>query len=727
MSRSAIPLLPLVRFGPYEFDARSGELRKFGIRIKLREQPVKILTLLLENAGEVVLREEIRLLLWPNDTVVDFHHGINVAVQKLRDALAESAEDPRYVKTVASRGYRFIGAVERVGFNGNGSAASEAAPPPPRVWPVRRVAAWIGAAVLTLSIAVSMEVRWRGTPADPPVVRFSVLPPEGTAFGGMPSLAVSPDGRRIVFVTLSKDGYRTWLRSLSLTNAVRLAEADGGSLPFWSPDSRSIAFFAADGKLKRIDLDGSAGPGVARTLCGATDYAGGTWNENGVILFANQGGALYKVADTGGSPIVVRVEGGGRELSCRFPWFLPDGRHFLFEANVTPSSETHARIRAGSLDSKESEVLLEADSNAIFVRGRLLYIRDKTLFAQPFDSRRLVTTGDPVPVAEHVTVFTGLGDFAAAQNGPLVYIDAAEPSFELASFDRSGQRLSTSGDPVNPGFHFAHPNFSPAGKAVAVDHIDGNNSNIWIYDTASGRRTRFTFDAANDIAPVWSPDGRDIVFASSRQGHLDLYRKAFEGGKPEELIYADGDDKYPTSFSRDGKFLLFDRHRESEADPSIWVLALAPEQPGAPLKPFPLLPKAHGESHGEFSPDGGWIAYQSHEAGTSQIYVARFDPLASSVSVELQISAAEAFFPRWRKDGKEIFYSSRRRLMAASVTLSKTSVKVGEERPLIDPGQSLTGYAVSPDGQRFVLRLRRGQAAFRPITVVQNWDSVPSR
>ena len=197
MSPSAIPL-PLVRFGPYEFDARSGELRKFGIRIKLREQPVKILTLLLENAGEMVLREEIRLLLWPNDTVVDFDHGINVAVQKLRDALGESAEDPRYVKTVASRGYRFIGAVQRVGFNGNGSAAAEPATPSRRVWPMRPLAAWIGAAALTLSILFSIAVRWRGKPADLPVIRFSVLPPEGTAFGGMPGLAVSPDGRRIV-------------------------------------------------------------------------------------------------------------------------------------------------------------------------------------------------------------------------------------------------------------------------------------------------------------------------------------------------------------------------------------------------------------------------------------------------------------------------------------------------------------------------------------------------
>ena len=272
---------------------------------------------------------------------------------------------------------------------------------------------------------------------------------------------------------------------------MRLAEADGGSLPFWSPDSRSIAFFAADGKLKRIDLDGSAGPGTARTLCAATDYAGGTWNGNGVILFANQQGFLYKVADTGGSPTAVRVEGAGRELSGRYPWFLPDGRHFLFEANGGLASEPGTTIRAGSLDSKDTEDLLEADSNAIFVRGRLLYIRDKILFAQPFDSRRLATTGDPVPVAEHVTVFTGLGDFAAAQNGPLVYIDAAEPSFELATFDRSGQRLSTSGDPVNPGLHFAHPNVSPAGKTVAVDHIEGHNSNIWIYDTAFGSRTRF--------------------------------------------------------------------------------------------------------------------------------------------------------------------------------------------------------------------------------------------
>lgn len=381
MSPSSTPLLPLVQLGPYEFDARSGELRKFGIRIKLREQPVKILTLLLENAGEVVLREEIRSLLWPNDTVVDFDHGINVAIQKLRDALGESAEAPRYVKTVARRGYRFIGVVRRAGFHEMSSAASEPASPPPRVWPMRRGSAWIGTAALAAAIAFSISMRWREKPADPGVVRFSVLPPEGTVFGGMPGLAVSPDGRRIVFATVSKDGYHTWLRSLNLTNAVRLTDADGGSLPFWSPDSRSIAFFAADGKLKRIDLDGSTGPGVARTLCGATDYAGGTWSGNDVILFANQRGSLYKVAEYG--RIADCCQGGGSRAGTIVPISLvPPGW-----PEVLVRGQCQSLPRNPPQDSRR--VLLTRKRVKSFWKqipmrssfwGRLLYVRDKTLF-----------------------------------------------------------------------------------------------------------------------------------------------------------------------------------------------------------------------------------------------------------------------------------------------------------------------------------------------------------
>jgi len=723
MAPSPIPLLPLVRFGPFEFDARAGELRKFGIRIKLNEQPVRILVLLLQKPGEVVLREEIRQLLWPTGTVVEFDHGINVAIQKLRDALGESAEAPRYVETVARRGYRFIGEVEHIGPQPSAPAENNLAsePPPQHIRALKHPSVWMGAVVLTAIIAFSAGTLFRDKPGDPAPIRFSVPPPAGTAFGGMPGPAVSPDGRWIAFATVSKDGYVTWLRSLAATDAVELADARGGALPFWSPDSRSIGFFAADGKLKRLDLRGPLGSGEVRTLCNASGYAGGTWNASGVILFANEEGFLNRVSDTGGTPIPVSgLDGAGKQLSCRYPRFMPDGRHFVFESTAVAASLNHATIRVGSLDSRETKVITEADSNAVFVQGRLLYVRDKTLVAQPFDPRRLAMTGDPVPLADQISVFSGLGNFSAAQGGPLVYLSSPEASFELAMFDRNGKRVGTLSDSVNPGVNSSYPNFSPDGKSVALDHMEANNADIWIYNPTGKDPTRLTFDAARDVSPVWSPEGKDIAFASSRSGHLDLFRKASDGSKPEQLLYADDDDKFPTSWSPDGKFLLFDRYRHTQPYSSIWVLPLT-----APLKPFPLLQTPVDEARGQFSPDGRWIAYQSLESGEGKIYVARFDPRTPLASPARQISAAEALAPRWRKDGKEIFYFSRRRLMAAALVFKDSAVEVGKEREVIVPGAaSILGYDVSPDGNRFVLKLRSQEAGSRPMTVVQNWAPV---
>jgi len=732
MFGSAAPRVRLVRFGPYEFDLRSGELRKFGIRVRLREQPAKILTLLLENAGEVVLRDEIRLLLWPSDTVVEFDHGINVAIQKLRDALSESADNPRYVETVARRGYRFIAEVTREVEQIESALAAlpesprelEPVPAPDRAREAEVRVAWVVAAFLAILLAFFLGTRIRFKPADLAVFRFSLLLPEGSAFGGMPGPALSPDGRRVVFTTLTKDGNRNWLRSMEITDAVPLPGADGGSMPFWSPNGRSIAFFSADGKLKRIDLEDPSGQTGPRTLCDAPTYAGGAWNRNGVILFANRAGDLFQVADTGGSPVrVTELDGAGQKTSCRFPWFLPDGRHFLFEANVNPSPVAHATIRVGSLDSSESKVVLgDSDSNAIFVQGRLLYARDTTLEAQPFDSKRLVTTGDPVHLAEQVEVYSGLGAFSAAQNGPLVYVNGPEASFELALFDRNGKRLAALGDPLNPGSYTSYPNFSPDGKTLAVDQTETKNADIWMYEMARGARTRFTFDTAKDVAPVWSPDGNSVAFASSRKGHFDLYRKPADGSNPEELLYTDGDDKFPASWSSDGKYLLFNRQSGKEPHYSLWVLPLTGQQPSGLRKPFPLLQTPVEENRGEFSPDGRWIAYESNQSGGAQVYVARSPVDAGPVSPARQISTSEARFPRWGKDGKEIFYYSRRRLVAATVTFKESAVRLGEERVVLDPGETtLLGYDISPDGQQFVVKLRIPRNALQPMTLVQNW------
>ena len=604
----------------------------------------------------------------------------------------------------------------------NGAAVAPDPPPAPTAsltrpgW--RRKLTWMAAGVALISLGFYGGARLRGKPADAPVIRFSIPPPEGFQFGGLPAPSVSPDGRRIVFITTSKAGYQAWLRSLELPDVVPLVGAEGASFPFWSPDSNSIGFFTVEGKLKRIDFNGPAGPGRPRTLCDATNVDGGTWGVTGTILFSSHNGVLFRVADTGGAAVAIA---GGSGMRYRYPWFLPDGRHFLFAGSLTRAQAApRFGIRAGSIDSTETRQVAEADSNAIFVGGRLLYIRDSKLVSQRFDPERLAASGAAAPVAESMTAYAGYGNFSASAQGPLLYFGGAQPSLDLTWFDRDGTRETTLGSPFEPGLILSHPNLSPDGKRLAMDRVDGNNSDIWIYDVARGSRERFTFDAAKEIAPIWSPDGETILFASSRRGRFDLCRKPARGGGAEELLFADADDKFPRSISPDGRFLLFDRHSDKEPQQSIWVLPLAPAG-----KPFPLLETPKDESSGEFSPDGRWVAYESTESGRFGIYVAPFSgsgpaEVARQVSPE-HVGSEFPRFPRWSKDGKQLFYSLLQKLMTVPVEVRAGAIEVGKEQKILDAGASILGYDVTRDGRKFIVKLRSREAALRPLTVVENW------
>ncbi len=660
----------------------------------------------------MVLRQEIRRRLWPDNTIVEFDHSINAAIKRLRNALGESAEAPRYIETLAKRGYRFLGAVERVGVplsesapeahpNGHSQSARDAkgelgripeTAPADRPAPARfrwgGPSLWMGVVVFAILLAAFIAPSLRKKPAEAPLVRFSVFPPENTVFGNSPGPAVSPDGRRIVFATLptSGEGWQLWLRSLDAVAPVPLAGTEQGSLPFWSPDGRSIAFFA-DGKLKRIDLDAPSGRGQAVTLCTVEGEAGGTWNRDGVILFGTSRGALYRVPDTGGSPTpATKLDEARQENSHDFPWFLPDGHHFLFEAVSRPLPPDHVTIRVGLLDSGQSKVLLEADSNAIFAQSRLIYVGNNTLLAQPFDARHLMTTGEPALAAGLVAVagiLDGLGSFSASENGPLVYFaGAGEPPFELLWFDRQGNRLSAVRG-IRIIDYFLNPlALSPDQRTIALANRELSNTAIWLQDVAQGLRTRFTFDPANEIAPVWSPDSRTIAFSSSRKGHFDLYRRAADGSEPEQLLLADNHDKYASSWSADGKFLLYDSLQDQRPRSSIWVLPLTAEQ-STRSKPFPFLQTSASEGHAQFSPDRRWIAYESEESGRREIYLVPFGVEGADAAWKRQISTAGGGLARWRRDGREIFYRSGRRLMAAPINVKAMSVQVGEARQVI--------------------------------------------
>jgi len=585
-----------------------------------------------------------------------------------------------------------------------------------------RFARILSAVFFLAMLALGYFAYSRPAPQQSRAVRFTLFPPDKWSLAGTGAVTtgasapvnISPDGQQVAFVAVSEEGKTLlWVRSLDALTAQPLAGTEGASAPFWSPDSRSLGFFAG-GKLKKIDESG--GPPI--TLCDAPDNRGGTWNSDGLILFAPiNTSVLEKVSASGGVPSPATVLGQG-ELGHIRPSFLPDGRHFLY-STIAPRPGLGGPIFLGSLDSAERKVLFNANSaNALYSQGYLLFLRETTLVAQPFDARRLVLTGDAFPIAERIRTSTSTqpyGYFSASENGALVYQTGAETaSSQLQWFDRTGKQIGALGDPAA----YRSVELSPDGKRVSVSILDeaGKGEDIWLYDVARGLRTRFTFGPANAFA-VWSPDGNRIVFASRRKGSFDLYQKDSSGAGNEETLLEDNLNKYPVSWSPDGRFLLFESLGSSRSS-ELFALPLTGDR-----KPFPLLQTQFGERDGQISPDGRRVAYRSNESGRNEIYVASFPGPGG----KWQISTAGGYFPRWRHDGSEIFYlTPDNRLMAASVNGKGTGFEVSAVKPLFATRIVVGGgyqYDVSADGQRFLINAAPEQAASAPITVVLNWTA----
>ena len=565
-------------------------------------------------------------------------------------------------------------------------------------------AAWIAAAIFAALAATVSLLHFCETPPTLPPVRATILPPVNTTFDfangtGLP--AVSPDGKRIVFGAKAADGKtQLWVRPLDAMTAQPLAGTDSAWFPFWSPDSRFIAFFA-DRKLKKIDASG--GPPI--TLTDAPRARGGTWAASGVILFASDF-AIRSVSAAGGASTPVPGARG------HLPSFLPDGRHFLFDddwPDPQRASDRRITISVGSLDGKEPpKKLLETDTDAIYAQGYLLFVRAGTLMAQPFDAKRLVAEGEAMPVAEGVEAVMNTrraGVFSVSQTGILVmHTGQSEGFMVLTWFDRAGRRLATAGEPSPFGLFLR---ISPDQKSV----IAGN----WIYDLSRGVKTGFS---TTGYYPLWSPDGRNVAHIRLNKDRYDIYRTSADGSGTEELLYSDEFGKFPEDWSPDGNFLLYSRLRE------LWALPLKPDQPGTPLKPFPVV-QTPNASAGRFSPDGRWIAYHSTESGRYEIYVVPFPPVAGH---KQQISTAGGAQPRWRRDGKELFFEGPdQRLMAAEIQVNAGRLSIGAIRPLFVNPAGVTGtgtgrvYDVSADGQRFLIPVPVEDKPDEPLTLIQNW------
>jgi Tol biopolymer transport system component len=546
-------------------------------------------------------------------------------------------------------------------------------------------------------------------------MRFPVAPPLGTA--GSFEFAISPDGRKLVLNPIGVLKRGLSVRPLGSLEAQPLPGTEKAEDPFWSPDSRFIGFLA-DGKLRKIEASG----GPPQTLCDAQGIfpRGGSWNGQGVILFATAGGeahTIQRVAASGGEPTpVTKLDSSRQETAHTFPYFLPDGRHFLYLAQSSQSEQRG--IYLASLDSQATKRLVSSNRKAEYAAsGHLLFLREGALLAQPFDAERLELRGEPTPVAEQVAsdAIMGFGDYSVSHRVLVYRSGQGWEGDQLVWFDRTGKPLGQLG-----AAGYVHPWLSPDEKRVAATRADSqiDQFRLWLLDLARGTSSRFTFGPGSDFSAVWSPDGSRVVFASNRTGVFTLYQKPASGTGNEEPLLPSSTDSFPTDWSADGRFLLYEnRHPKTQAD--LWVLPMRGE-----AKPSALLQSPFNEQQGQFSPDGQWVAYSSDRSGQAEVYVRSFPGSA----FELPISTAGGGDPRWRRDGKELFYlAADRKLMSVQIQKAAHRLEASVPRPLFEtrvriPIDRRTHYAVTADGQRFLFAMRTAESTVTP-TVVLNWTA----
>ena len=483
----------------------------------------------------------------------------------------------------------------------------------------KRERIWIASSFLFLLMAVGFGAAyWLTKQPQQRTIRFTVQPPERVA--PTSQLAISPDGTSLAFTGIDSSGrVLLYVRPLHTLAAQPLAGTEEAQFPFWSPDSRFIGFFAGS-KLKKIEATG----GPAQVLCDAPNPRGGAWNQDGIIIFVPNGGVgLSRVSAAGGVPTsLTTLDSTRKETSHRWPYFLPDGKHFIYFVN---GAQTDKRgIFVTSLDSKEQKLLLVTTTNAVFASPDYLFFsRDRTLMAQRFDLGKLELTGEPFPVAEQVgSTGFNLGNFSVSQNGTLAYASGS-PARQLVWFDRNGKQLGRVGP---PGIYFDIV-LSPDEKRVTIQRGDptGSPADIWLLDLVRGTPSRFTFDPADDDSPVWSPDGGKIAFSNARGGVMNMYWKISSGAGNEELLFKSNLTQFPNDWSRDGRFLLFD-NIDPTTKTDVWVLPLS-KNASEDGKPFPILQTAFDERLAQFSPNGRWIAYVSNESSRGdEVYVQSFPP-----------------------------------------------------------------------------------------------------
>jgi len=594
----------------------------------------------------------------------------------------------------------------------------------------RERAAWI-AAMLVLSVALFfaglfLAPRRSITPSSVDQISFAIFPPEKTAFSAasnttvnVPSFALSPDGRSLVFAAEEPGGRPTlWLRSLDRVSARQLPGTEDSQDPMWDPDNRWIGFFA-DGKLKKVPADGGAVQVITES---ASDNRGGSWGPEDTILYAGGHEPIRRVSSAGGktTPVTV-IDASRHEVTHRNPYVLPDGQHFLY--SILGSRGDQNGIYAGSMDGKTKRLLVHIHANAVFSPpGYLLFVDGDTLLGQSFDAERLELRGQPFLVAEHVGRNTAyMSAISASRTGTIAYASTLSQKGRLAWFDRGGHPL---GAPDTPEGDYTDFRLSPDDTRLAASLVDPKTNivSIWLSDLARGSNSLFASGGAVTAATLWSPNGNTLIFRSNKNGTIEFYQRSAAGGGNEQTVLsfeAIGaahlpQNLIPTDWSHDGQIIFSAPAPASGND--LWLLTL---REGTTAR---FIASPAEELHGNFSPDGRLVAYTSNESGRFEVYVETFPRSDRKWSV----STNGGYEPRWRADGREIYYLSEdRKLMAVAVGAGPS---FGIPKPLFQTRvptgvtANRTHYVPSRDGQRFLVNTA-SDAVASPITVVVNWTA----
>ena len=581
----------------------------------------------------------------------------------------------------------------------------------------QRPLGWIAlVAILLIALAAVAFIHFRET-VPQRIARFQIPLPDKNSTA---IFQLSPDGRVLAFSAIESSRSHLWIRPIDSLVAQAVPGTEDASYPFWSPDSAFIGYFVP-GKLKKIALSG----GPPQTICDAPDGRGGTWNSDGVIVFSpGPGSAIQRVSAAGGVPTPLTKLTTPDELH-RFPAFLPDNKHFLYLVDL--GKPEASGINVGSLDGGPSVRILSDESSATFTpseasgeNGLVLFRREGTLMGVPFDPRGLRITGEVFPIAENVGVYgnANAAAFSVSRNGVLAYgtgeLLGGTQIREMAWVDRTGRRLNTVGQPEK----ISSMALSPNEKRIlfGLFNVGGDTADVWLLDVERGVSSRFTFRPGLSGSGIWSPDGSASVFAYNNRA---LYRKPADGTGNEELVLAGGINTRPMDWSQDGKFIVFQSYGGATGT-DLWILPLQGDR-----KPVPYLQTPFNEGTAQFSPDGQWMAYVSNESGQPQVYVQAIP----ASGAKWQISPTGGDQPRWRHDGKELFYISADRKLTAVPVKSDTAFEAGtpqtlfELDPIYSPFNGHFAYQPTVDAKKFLILANVSGAVAPPITIVLNWQA----